>query len=61
MQLCFVSHKGTTDVIFRVSQLQEKKKQLYFVVINVEQAFDRVTWEVVGGHLRTLSLHEWLL
>ena len=46
MQFGFMKGKGTTDDIFIVRQMQEKfraeGKKLYFGLVDLEKAFDRV-------------------
>jgi len=46
MQCGFMKGKGTTDAIFIVRQMQEKfsanGKKLYFGLVDLEKAFDRV-------------------
>ena len=57
--------KGTTDAIFIMQQVQEKhqarKKKLYYGIVDLEKAFDRVPREVVRWALRKLSVDEWLI
>ena len=54
MQFGFVPGRGTTDAIFIARQLQEKyfaaKKPLYFAVVDLEKAFDRVHRKVLWWH-----------
>ena len=51
MQFGFVSGRSATDAVFIVRQLQEKylavKKQLFFVFVDLEKAFDRVLRKVI--------------
>ena len=51
MQFGFVPGKGTVDVIFMLRQLQEKflekRKDLFFVFVDLEKIFDRVPREVI--------------
>ena len=65
MQFGFMPGKGTTDAIFVVRQLQEKyrakKKELFYVFVDLEKAFDRVPREVVEWALRKLRVEEWLV
>ena len=50
MQFIFMPGKGTTDAIFTVRQMQEKYgckgKKLYFTVVDLEKAFDKLPREV---------------
>jgi len=50
MQFGFMKSKGITDAIFTVRQMQEnfrvKGKKLYFRLVDLEKAFDRVPREV---------------
>ena len=65
MQFGFMPGKGTTDAIFIMRQVQEKyqvkKKKLYYALVNLEKAFDRVPREVVRWVLRKLGVDEWLI
>ena len=59
MQFGFMPGKGTTDAIFIMRQVQEKhqakKKKLYYSLMDLEKAFDRVPREVVRWALRKLG------
>ena len=50
MQFGFMPGKGTTDAIFAMRQVQEKrqakKKKQYYAFVDLEKAFDRVPREV---------------
>ena len=64
MQFGFMSGKGTIDAIFIVRQLQEKylgKKNLFFVFVDLEKAFDGVPRDVVRWAMRKLNINEWLI
>ena len=65
MQFGFMPGKGTTDVIFIMRQVQEKrqakKKKLYYAFVDLEKAFNRVPREVVRWALRKLGVDEWLI
>ena len=56
MQFGFMPGKGTTDAIFTVGQMQVKYrckgKKLYFAVVDLEKAFNRVPREVTRWALR---------
>jgi len=51
MQFGFTSGKGTTDAIFVVRQIQEKHqavgRNLFYALVDLEKAFDRLPREVV--------------
>ena len=65
MQSGFMKSKGTTDAIFIVRQMQErfraKGKKLYFGLVDLEKAFDRVPREVIRWAMRKLGVEEWLV
>ena len=56
MQFGFMPGKCAIDAIFIACQLQEryleKKKKLYFVFLDLEKTFDRVSKEVVKWAMR---------
>jgi len=51
MQFGFTKGKGINDTIFIVRQMQEKsrakQKKLYFGIVDMEKAFDRVEREMI--------------
>ena len=59
MQFGFMPGKGTTDAIFVVCQVQEgfmdKKRPLFFALVDLEKAFDRVPRAVLEWSLRELT------
>ena len=65
MQFGFMKGKGTTDAIFMARQMQEnlrvKGKKLYFGIVDLEIAFDRVPREVISWAMRKLGVEEWLV
>ena len=60
MQFGFMKGKGTTDAIFMARQVQEnfrvKGKKLYFDMVDLEKAFDRVPREVISLAMRKLGV-----
>ena len=62
IQIGFMPWKGTIDAIFAVRQLIEKygkiEKELYFVLVDLEKAFDRVPREVIWWALRQKGVME---
>ena len=65
MQMGFMPGKGTIDVIFVTRKIQEKladkNKQLYYVFVDLEKAFDQVPREVAKRALRKMTVEEWLV
>ena len=65
MQFGFKPGRGMIEAIFIVRQLQEKylgkNKQLYFIFVDLEKAFDRVPQEVVQWSMRKLRVEDWLV
>jgi len=61
----FMKSKGTTDAIFTVRQMQEnfrvKGKKLYFGLVDLEKASDRVPREVISWAMHKLGVEEWLV
>ena len=65
MQFGFMPGWGTMEAIFTVWQLKEKylrnNKQLYFIFVDLEKAFDRVPQKVVQWAMRKLLVEDWLV
>ena len=65
MQFGFMPGRGTIDVIFILSQIQEKyfakKLPLYFAFVDLEKAFDRVPREVIWWAMCKLGVEEWII
>ncbi|KAL8599606.1 hypothetical protein ACOMHN_024504 [Nucella lapillus] len=61
MQCGFVGQRSTIDAIFVIRQLQEKfrekHKDIYFLFVDLEKAFDRIPVKSSGGHCVSL---EWM-
>ena len=53
--------KGTTDAIFIMRKVEEKKKKLYYAFVDLEKEFERVPREVVRWVLRKLGVDDWLI
>ena len=57
--------KGTMDAIFILRQLHEKyimkKKDMYFIFVDLEKAFDRVPRVILWWSMRKLGVEEWLI
>ena len=64
-QFGFIPGRGTTNAILVVRQLQEKylaaNKRLYMAFVDLEKAFDRVSWKVIWWALRKLGVEEWIV
>ena len=64
MQLGFMRGRGTVDAIFIAGKLQEKylgnKKTLYYVFVDLEKTFNRVSMSVVRWTMRKLNVDGWL-
>ena len=62
MQFGFLPGRGTSDAIFILRQLQEKRnsknKFLYFAFVDLKKAFDRVPRRVIWWVMRKLGLDE---
>ena len=65
MQFGFMPGRGTTDAIFILRQLQEKKlaknKKLFLAFVDLEKAFDRVPRKVLWWSMRKLGVDEWIV
>ena len=65
MQFGYMPGKGTTDAIFIMRQIQEKrqtkKKKMYYAFVYLEKAFHKVPREVVRWALRKLGVDQWLI
>ena len=65
MQFGFKPEYRTTNVIFILTQLQEKyeakRKNLYFVFVDLEKAFDRMSRDVVWWASRKQGVEERLV
>ena len=65
MQFGFKPEYRTTNVIFILAQLQEKyeakRKNLYFVFVDLEKAFDRMSRDVVWWASRKQGVEERLV
>ena len=62
MQYGFMSGRGTADAVFVLRRLTEKfrAKKLYFIFVDLEKAFDRVSREVIQFALRQKGVPEYL-
>jgi len=65
MQFGCMKGKGTTDAIFTVRQMHEnftvKGKKLYFGLVDLVKAFDRVPTEVIRWAMHKLGVEELLV
>ena len=65
MQFGFMSGRSTTDAIYILRQMQEKhiirKKKIYFIFVDLEEAFDRVPGSILWWTMRKLGIDEWFV
>ena len=65
MQFGFMKGKGTTDAIFIMPELHKKyigkKKDLYFMFVELEKAFDRISRKVLWWSMRKLGVNEQII
>lgn len=65
MQFGFMPGKGAIDAIFILRQLQEKyiskKKDMFFIFVDLEKAFDRIPRKIIWWSMRKLGVEEWLV
>ena len=65
MQFGCMPSRGTTDAIFILRQLQEKKlaknKKLFLAFVDLEKVFDRVPRKVLWWSMRKLGVDEWIV
>ena len=62
MQFGFTSGRGTTDVIFIVRQMiQRKERPLYYAFVDLEKAYDRIPREVARLAFRDVGVDEKLM
>ena len=65
MQFGFMPGRGTTNAIFILRQQQEKylqkKKNIYFVFVDLEKAFDHVPRRILQWAMQKLRVDEWII
>ena len=65
MQYGFMKGRGTVDAVFVLRRLSEKfktkNKKLFFIFVDLEKAFDRVSREVIRFSLKRKGVPEYLV
>ena len=65
MQYGFMPKRGTVDAVFVLRRINEKfrakDKKLFFIFIDLEKAFDQVSWEVIRFAMRWKGVPEYFV
>ena len=65
MQYGFMPRRGTVDAVFVLRRINEKfrvkDKKLFFIFIDLEKAFDQVSWEVIRFAMRWKGVPEYFV
>ena len=65
MQYGFMPKRGTADAVFVLRRINEKfrakDKKLFFIFIDLEKAFDQVSWEVIRFAMRWKGVPEYFV